>query len=96
MQSTGWRRLLIRNATLEEVNRDLKLQGVTHILFTPGQFLFSAMIGRDGQMDRRSKHSSGPDYLIQLRNWATFAHYSDNFLDPIYSDERGYQVYAIK
>ena len=41
--STSWRRLLIRNATLGEVNRDLKLQGITHVLYTPGQYLFLAM-----------------------------------------------------
>lgn len=94
--SAGWRRLLIRNATLEDLNRDLKLQGITHILYTPGQYLFSAMIGRDGEIDRRSARSNEPGYFKQQRNWATFEHYRDNFLDPIYSDERGYSVYAIK
>ena len=94
--STGWRRLLIRNPTLEGVSRDLKRQGITHILYAQGRFLLAAMIGREGQLDRSASNSGEPAYLIQLRNWATFERFRRDFLDPIYSDERGYQVYAIK
>ncbi len=94
--NTVWRRFLVRNPTLDEVNRDLKQQGITHILYTPNQFLFSAMIGREGQPGRRSGVTTGPDYLVQLRNWATFERYRRAFLEPIYVDKSGYQIYAIK
>jgi len=54
------------------------------------------MIDSDRKIDRRSSHSNESDYLVLLRNWATFEHYKDNFLDPMYKDERDYQDYAIK
>lgn len=94
--STVWRRFLLRNQTLDEVNRDLKQQGITHILYTPNQFLFSAMIGREGQLERHSGVATGPDYIVQQRNWATFERYRRAFLEPIYADKNGYFLYAIK
>jgi hypothetical protein len=54
------------------------------------------MIGREGQLERRSGATTGPDYLVQLRNWATFERYRRAFLEPIYADKGGYQLYAIK
>jgi hypothetical protein len=36
--ATKWRRLLAENPSLEEVNQDLKRQGVTHIFYCPGLF----------------------------------------------------------
>jgi hypothetical protein len=96
INSTGWRRRLIRIATLDEVSRDLKRQGVTHIHYAQGRFLLAAMIGREGQLDRKASAAGRADYLMQLRNWATFERYRRDFPDPIYRDERGYQIYAIK
>lgn len=93
---TVWRRVLLRNATLDEVNRDLKQQEITHILYFPDHFLFSAMLGREGQLDRGLGATAGPDYLVQLRNWATFERYRRDFLEPIYADKSGYHLYAIK
>lgn len=92
--STLWRRALIRNATLDEVTRDLKQQQITHILYTPEQFIFSAGLGREGQLVRRPGDTT--DYLEQLRNWSTFELYRRNFLEGVYEDKSGYQLYAIK
>lgn len=36
----------------------------------------------------------GPEYPL-LRNWATFTFYRMKFLETVYSDENGYQVYKI-
>ena len=49
--TTKWRRLLIRNDSLEQVNEDLKRQGVSYILFSPDLFLFAAAMGlENGQV----------------------------------------------
>lgn len=92
--STVWRRFLLRNSTLDGVNRDLKQQGITHILYTPNEYVFSAMIGREDQMDYRT--GGGPAYIVEQRNWATFERYRRAFLEPIYADKSGYYIYAIK
>lgn len=94
--STVWRRFLLRNATLDDVNRDLKQQGITHILYTPNQYVFSAMIGREDQMNRRPSATTKPDYIVEQMNWATFERYRRTFLEPIYADKAGYFIYAIK
>ncbi|MCI0486436.1 MAG: glycosyltransferase family 39 protein [Blastocatellia bacterium] len=46
--ATEWRRLLIRNDSLEEVAQDMKRQGITHFFYSPGLFKFAAMTGREG------------------------------------------------
>jgi len=94
--STVWRRFLLRNPTLDGVNRDLKQQGITHILYTPNQYVFSAMIGRENQIELRRGATTGPDYIVEQRNWATFERYRRAFLEPIYADKNGYYIYAIK
>jgi len=49
--ATKWRRLLVRNGSLAEVNEDLKRQGVNYILFDPGLFFFAAEMGlQQGQV----------------------------------------------
>jgi dolichyl-phosphate-mannose-protein mannosyltransferase len=49
--STKWRRLLVHNASLDEVHQDLKRQGVNYILYDPGLFSFAAEMGMEqGQM----------------------------------------------
>jgi hypothetical protein len=103
--STKWRRLLVRNNSLEEVNRDLKQHGVTHILFSPGIFTYAAARGVEGtggldlmaKTDGTSGISSrvGAEYPL-LRNWATFTLYQQKFLEPIYSDPDEYYVLRIK
>ena len=45
--TTKWRRLLVHNGSLDDVNQDLKRQGVNYILFDPGLFLFAAQMGLD-------------------------------------------------
>jgi len=42
--TTEWRRLLARNASMDEVNSDLKNRGVTQILFSSSLFEFAAQI----------------------------------------------------
>jgi len=104
--STKWRRLLVRNNSLEEVNRDLKQQGVTHILFSPGIFTNAAAWGVQGTggldlMTRNSRGISGeatglgPEYQL-LRNWATFTQYQQQFLKTVYSDRDQYYVFEIQ
>jgi len=104
--ATKWRRLLVRNSSLEEVNEDLKRQGVTHILFSPRLFTLAAKWGIKGTggMDLISRNKLplsqessklGPEYPI-LRNWATFTLYRMKFLESVYSDENGYQIFKIK
>lgn len=49
--TTKWRRLLVRNSSLNEVNEDLKRQGVNYVLFSPDLYLFAAANGlENGQM----------------------------------------------
>jgi hypothetical protein len=104
--STKWRRLLVRNDSLEEVNRDLKQQGVTHILFSPGIFTYAAARGTEGTgglalMALKTEKTPselgrlGPESLL-LRNWATFTLYQQHFLETIYSDGNDYYLYKIK
>lgn len=104
--STKWRRLLVHNNSLEEVNRDLKQQGVTHILFSPGIFTYAAARGTEGTgglalMALKTEQAPaelgrlGPEYLL-LRNWATFTLYQQQFLETVYSDRDNNYVFKIK
>ncbi len=104
--STKWRRLLVHNDSLEEVNRDLKQQGFTHILFSPGIFTYAAARGTEGTgglalMALKTEQAPaelgrlGPEYLL-LRNWATFTLYKQQFLETVYSDANDYYLYKIK
>jgi 4-amino-4-deoxy-L-arabinose transferase-like glycosyltransferase len=103
--ATKWRRLLVRNDSLEEVNQDLKRQGVTYILFSPGHFTYVALMGLEGGgmalMSGKSIPLSeearrlGPEYPL-LRTWATFSLYQMKYLEVVYTDENGYQVFKIK
>ncbi|HSE98211.1 MAG TPA: hypothetical protein VLD57_08110 [Blastocatellia bacterium] len=94
--TTEWRRLLVRNATLEEAHKDLKQRGVTHVLYSPGLFKFAAKMGRSDLPDiSQSASTGGPEYKQQLRNWATFELYSKRFLEPIHS-YHDYQVFRLK
>jgi hypothetical protein len=45
--TTKWRRLLVHNDSLDDVNQDLKRQGVNYILFDSGLYLFAAQMGLD-------------------------------------------------
>jgi hypothetical protein len=104
--ATKWRRLLIRNPSIDEVHEDLKRQGFTHVLYSPDLFRFAALMGTQGTggTDMISVNEValsdearrlGPDYQL-LRNWATFTLYKRKFLETLYSDEYGYQVLKIK
>jgi hypothetical protein len=92
--STAWQRLLIRNATLDEVHQDLKRQAVTHILFSPHLFGFNAKIGQQASTDPTNGAVS--EYQPQLITVATFELYRQKYLDLIYSDRFQYQVFRLK
>jgi hypothetical protein len=103
--ATKWRRLLVRNNSLDEVNQDLKRQGVTHILYSPNIFTYSAVMGTKGTggMDliATDLHDTsdearrlGPEYQL-LRNWSTFTFYKKQFLETLYSDNN-FEVLKIK
>ena len=104
--STEWRRLLARNKSFEEINRDLKRQGITHIIFSPSLMRLAVQIGREGsggvEYMSEARVPSGlsstgpiPDY-VALRNWATFDFYKLKHLDLVYADSNDFTVYRVK
>ncbi len=104
--ATKWRRLMVRNQSFEEIHEDLKRQGFTHIFFSADLFRFAAMMGTEGTggMEMIAKNENelseearrlGPEYQL-LRNWSTFTMYKRKFLETLYSDEYGYQVFKIR
>lgn len=103
---TKWKRLLVRNDSLEKVNEDLKRQGITHILYSEELLEFAAFSGLEGsggmglisskgEMNEGSSQKLGPEYQL-LRNWTTFTLYRMKFLETVYTDANGYQVFKIK
>jgi 4-amino-4-deoxy-L-arabinose transferase-like glycosyltransferase len=95
--STEWRRLLVRNRSLEDLNADLKSRGVTHVWVAYGLFTFVAEMGRENYPNVSGPiRESGPDYQAQLTNWATLDTYSTRFLEAIYNDQFGNIVYRIR
>ena len=103
--TTKWRRLLVKHASLEEVNDELKRQKVTHIFYCPGLFTYAARTGVQGaggmQWVARNERKQtgeanrlGAEYVL-LRNWATFTLYSSKFLETVYTDE-DCQVFRVK
>jgi len=95
--STEWRRLLVRNRSLEELNADLKNRGVTHVWVAYGLFTFVAEMGRENYPNVSGKvRAIGPDYQTQLMNWAILDTYSSKFLEPVYNDQFGNIVYRIR
>lgn len=100
---TKWKRLLVRNDSLEKVKEDLKRQGITHILYSEELLEFAAFSGLEGSggmglISSKGEGSSqklGPEYQL-LRNWTTFTLYRTKFLETVYADANGYQVLKIK
>lgn len=103
---TKWKRLLVRNDSLEKVNEDLKRQGYTHILYSEELLEFAAFSGLEGsggmglilgkrETNKDSSQKLGPEYQL-LRNWTTFTLYRMKFLETVYTDANGYQVLKIK
>jgi hypothetical protein len=89
--SVEWQRLMIRNQSVEGIHEDLKRQGITHILYSPGLFKFVAQMGRAGSGPSGSMYSlknaaaGNKDYQVQVRNWATFELYRKNYLESVQS-----------
>jgi hypothetical protein len=95
--STEWRRLLVRNRTMQELNQDIKGRGITHLWVAYGLFTFVAEMGRANYPNVSGLAvRAGPDYQAQLMNWSTFDLYSSRFLEPIYNDDSGNMVYKVK
>ncbi len=95
--STEWRRLLIRNKSLEELNQDMKGRGVNYIWVAYGLFTFVAEMGRENYPNISGLPiKAGPDYQAQLMNWAILELYSSKFLDQVYSDKFGNVIYKIR
>lgn len=95
--STEWRRSLVRNNTVEELNEDMKRRGITHVWVAYGLFTFVAEMGRENYPNVSGLAiKAGPDYQAQLMNWATLDLYSSKFLEPIYNDRFGNIIYRIK
>jgi len=103
---TEWRRLLVRNATLDDVHRDLKSQGISHVFFANFYFELiaktgwpkpggSRFLGATRYTDPARILEFGPDYT-SLRNWVTFDQYRRNYLELMYTDANGYEVYRLK
>jgi len=103
---TEWRRLLVRNASLDDVHRDLKSQGITHLLYADFYFELIAKTGwpkpggsrflATGKFaDPARIFEFGPDYT-SFRNWVTFDRYRRDYLELMYTDANGYQVYRLK
>jgi hypothetical protein len=103
--ATEWRRVLVRNSSLEELNQYLKQQGFTHVLYCPRLFTYAAKMGisgtggtalmSQGQSVSEEARRLGPEYQL-LRNWSTFTLYRSEFLEPIYSDSNGCEVLKIR
>ena len=98
---TKWRRLLVQNGSLEEVNETLKQQGFTHILYGRTLNIFAAQMGLEGTggMSLIAKPEGGatprnPEYPL-LRNWSTFTLYKERYLELVYTDDN-YDVFRIK
>jgi hypothetical protein len=103
---TEWRRLLVRNPSLDDVHKDLKSQGISHVLFANFYFELIAKTGWPKPGGSRFLATGkftdparilefGPDYT-SLRNWATFDEYRRKYLEQIYTDVNGYEVYRLK
>lgn len=103
---TKWKRLLVRNDSLEKVNEDLKRQGYTHILYSEDLLEFAAFSGLEGsggmglisakrEIKDDSSRKLGPEYQL-LRNWTTFTLYRMKYLETVYADANGFQVFKIK
>ena len=95
--ATKWRRLLVRNGSLAEVNRDLKRQGFTHVLYSPELLKFAALMGTQGTggMEMINLQQNTTEYQA-LRNWSTFAVYEEKYLETVYSDDNHFYVFRIK
>jgi hypothetical protein len=96
----------VRNASFESLNTDLKNQGITHILFARWYFKAIAEAGwpkpggspflATGRFTDPARFVEfGADYH-SLRNWVTFDRYRRDYLELLYRDQNGYEVYRVK
>ena len=93
--STKWRRLLVKNDSLEEVHEDLKRLGVTHILYSPTIFTYAAAMGTKGTGGWDLIATENLEHQL-LRNWSTFTLYRHKYLENVYADQNQYYVFRLK
>jgi len=95
--STEWRRMLVRNNTMAELNDDMKRRGITHVWVAYALFTFVAEMGRANYPNVSGPRvEAGPDYQTQLMNWLALDLYSTTYLEPLYKDDFDNIVYKIK
>lgn len=103
--ATKWRRLLVANGSLDELNQSLHQQGFSYILYC-SPFVHEAQMGIKGSggMDlfspdefrlSQAQTDLGQEYEL-LRNWSTFTLYRAKFLETVYTDESNCEVLKIK
>ena len=103
--ATKWRRLLVANGSLDEVNQSLHQQGFSYILYC-SPFVHEAQMGIKGSggMDlfspgefrlSEAQTDLGQEYEL-LRTWSTFTLYRAKFLETVYTDESNCEVLRIK
>jgi len=104
--ATKWRRLLVKNGNLDDLHKDLKSQGFTHVLYSPGLFTFAALEGLEGTggmnlidnksaKDTQAKPSSSFVHSL-LINWSTFSLYRKEYLEVVYQDKNQFEVLRLK
>jgi hypothetical protein len=95
--STEWRRMLVHNNTMAELNEDMKRRGITHVWVAYALFTFVAEMGRANYPNVSGPRvEAGPDYQTQLMNWLALDLYSTTYLEPIYKDDFDNMVYRVK
>jgi 4-amino-4-deoxy-L-arabinose transferase-like glycosyltransferase len=103
--ATKWRRLLVANESLDEVNQSLNKQGFGYILYC-SPFVHEAQMGIKGSggMDlfspqqyrlSEAEQNLGQEYEL-LRTWSTFTLYRSKFLETVFTDDSNCEVLKIK
>jgi hypothetical protein len=95
-ESTPWRRLLLKADGPEGIRDAMKAEGITHVMYFPGLYVFETMTGRLSIAAPDDNVSGRPYYYAQLRNWTTFQEFSAKYLEPIYNDQFEVTVYKFK
>jgi 4-amino-4-deoxy-L-arabinose transferase-like glycosyltransferase len=102
---TEWRRLLALNKTFDEIDRAVKRQGITHIIYSPTLMRLAVRVGRHGSggVEYMSEDQAPgelsytgptPDYLA-LRNLSTFDFYKLKYLEAAYVSNN-FAVYQVR
>ena len=104
--ATKWRRMLVKNGNLDDLHKDLKSQGFTHVLYSRGLFTFAARQGLEGtggmmlidnksDKDSQAQPSASFEHSL-LVNWSTFSLYRKQYLEVVYQDNYQFEVLRLK